>query len=113
LRLIGPAGPNDSAFLQKYIVLKRDRFRDLLKQYGLAVYKESMSDEALDRLMSILDGVMKLQGSHYFVVNLDERAGQEAMIAYWAAHGYARDEVQTCISQKLKGEKGDEESEKA
>lgn len=102
LKLVGPK-PGEPKFYQKYFVIKRDRLAELLR--GLADVIDPgavVHDENISHLTKVLDGMMDIQGASYFVVNLDEIEGQEAMIKYWELKGHTRDEVLSCIPDILK-----------
>lgn len=97
LKLIKPARKEESKFYQKYIVIKREKVGGLFAKFMKAVFNADIGPREIETFTSTLDGMMNLQGLHFFVVNLDEKEGQEAMIKYWLLKGYSREEIEKCI----------------
>jgi len=89
-------------FFQKYIVLKREKIMRLFTEYMKAIYKTDIDDLKAKQFIQMLDELMNVQGMHYFVVNLDEKEGQAAMVEYWAQKGYSKEEVISCLPEELR-----------
>jgi hypothetical protein len=104
LKLVGMGtDPNrEPKFYQKYFILKREKFALLMRGLAKQVHDTDIDDVTVAKLAQTLDELMTLQGSHYFVVNLDEEAGQEAMIRYWELKGHSRQEILSCLPRQLR-----------
>lgn len=107
LRLVRQAKEEESKYFQKYIVIKREKVGGLFAKFMKAVFNADLGVREIDTFKSTLDGMMNLQGLHFFVVNLDEKEGREAMIQYWLLKGYPREEIEKCIPS-LKEEANDQ-----
>jgi hypothetical protein len=94
----------------KYVVLKRSKIPQLLLAY-LRALGRTCGDAEVNALQATLDGMVALQGSDFFVMNLDEQAGRDAMAKYWAAYGYSHDEVMSCI-KSIRNESHADQKEK-
>jgi hypothetical protein len=109
VKLIGNRGNKKlPRFYQKYFVLNRTKIASFLEGYSRIIHKTEISQEAIDQIVRMLDDLMDIQESHYFVVNLDEKEGQEAMVKYWELKGYPRDEIISCLPKEIKKQGGQE-----